>query len=127
MSTELDNKVIQSVMGRPMLLPSMEVTAGQPQLIEATIKDILQQFVSARNPQTGQNLVIGSFDDSRRAGDILRSLTNVNGSIHITDGDFAWLKTKFREFGHLVFPLDAAHLYDRYFNDQVVLPSSNPS
>ena len=117
MAFTYDNSVIESVMGRPMLLPSMEATAGQPQLIQATLKDVIQQFVSARNPQTGQNLVIGSFDDSRRAGDVLRSLNDVNGSIHITDGDYAWLKTKFREFGHLVFPLDAAHLYDHYFND----------
>ena len=115
MSAELDNKIVQSVMGRPMLLPSMDTTNGQQQLIEATIKDVIQQFVSARNPQTGQNLSISSFEDSRRAGDVLRSLSNVNGSIHITDGDYAWLKAKFREFGYLVFPLDAARLYDQYF------------
>ena len=117
MPIQFDNSVIQSVMGRPMLLPSMDATPGQQQLVEATLKDVIQQFVSARNPQTGQNLVIGSFDDSRRAGDVLRSLNTVNGSIHITEGDYAWLKTKFREFGHLVYPLDAAHLYDHYFND----------
>ena len=116
MAITFDNTVIQSVMGRPMILPSMESAPGQQQFIEATLKDVLQQFLSARNPQTGQNLVIGSFDDSRRAGDILRSLNASNGSVHITDGDFAWLRAKFREFGHLVYPLDAAHLYDHYFN-----------
>lgn len=124
MAMTFDNKVIKSVMGRPMLLPSIDGSPGQQQqLVEATLKDVIQQFVLARNPQTGQNLVIGSFDDSRRAGDVLGSLVAVNGSVHITDGDYAWLKAKFREFGHMVFPLDAAHLYDHYFNDG---PGSQP-